>query len=205
VGGCVCPKGTVVKDGKCETATKEGTKPSNPKPSTSSKPEKPSGPASPSKPVAQTPDGGAPSQAPSADSGDSNAAGNGERDAEAMLPAAEAGPTSEPVATCGSSAECAEDELCDVYGTEQCEPGPDGRGQHCDTADDCAGTEATYCEAFSTHTCQVQGCKENGGVCPGDMSCCDFAVLSTSLCVGADSLEMGQCPAPGMLIEREEQ
>jgi hypothetical protein len=98
--------------------------------------------------------------------------------------------------------ECADDELCDVHDTQQCLPKPDGLGQGCASDADCAGTMATYCEIFSSSTCQVEGCADEDGVCPGDMACCDFAILGRSLCIPADRLEMGQCPVPGELVER---
>jgi hypothetical protein len=78
-----------------------------------------------------------------------------------------------------------------------------GLGRACSSASDCAATEATYCEAFRTRTCQVQGCQELLGRCPGDFACCDFAILGTSLCVASDALEAGQCPAPGQLVPRQ--
>lgn len=106
-------------------------------------------------------------------------------------------------ASCESSEVCPEGMLCDVYDTGQCVAEPDGLGMSCESDDDCAGTEATYCEVFSTLTCVIQGCAENSGICPGDMACCDFAILGRSLCVGIADLTDGDCPAPGELIERE--
>jgi hypothetical protein len=73
----------------------------------------------------------------------------------------------------------------------------------CAAAEDCASSEATYCELFSSRTCQIQGCAERAGVCPGDLACCAYQILGTSLCIPADRLEAGQCPAPGQLIERQ--
>jgi hypothetical protein len=82
-------------------------------------------------------------------------------------------------------------------------PPPDGLGQSCESDADCAGTAATYCDVFATLTCVIQGCKEQGGVCPGDMVCCDYAILSRSLCVPASALTNEDCPAPGIRIDRE--
>ena len=104
---------------------------------------------------------------------------------------------------CASTGDCGSLELCDVYESGQCIPAPDGLGQDCNDSSDCAGTSATYCEAFSSHTCQVEGCGDNNGVCPGDMACCDYAVLGRSLCIPAAELSDAACPAPGVLIERE--
>jgi hypothetical protein len=107
-------------------------------------------------------------------------------------------------ARCGSSQECSTDELCDVHETEQCQPKPDGLGDDCKTADDCAKTDATYCEAFSSHTCQVEACKELDGVCPGDLVCCEYSLLKRSLCIPPENLEAGDCPSSGTLIPRGE-
>lgn len=102
---------------------------------------------------------------------------------------------------CESSSNCPPGELCDRHGSGRCAPAPAGLGSSCTSAADCASGEATFCETFSTRTCQVQGCKELAGVCPGDFLCCDFAVLATSLCIPPDTAQ-GQCPAPGALVAR---
>lgn len=104
---------------------------------------------------------------------------------------------------CESSAECASPMLCDRYETGECVDPPEGLGQSCTSDADCAGTDATYCELYSSLTCVIQGCKEAGGRCPGDMQCCDFAILTRSLCVGIEALNDGACPAPGVNVERE--
>ena len=104
--------------------------------------------------------------------------------------------------TCESSSTCPTGELCDRYGSGRCTMAPAGLGNACGSAEDCAAGEATYCETFSTRTCQVQGCKELGGVCPGDFLCCDFAILGTSLCIPPSTAPGGQCPAPGALVAR---
>jgi len=106
--------------------------------------------------------------------------------------------------SCTASVECAGDALCDVHGAGVCSAPPAGYGQPCTRADDCAATEATYCDTFSSHTCQLQGCKQAGGRCAGDLACCDFGVIGVSLCIPADALDEGECPAPGELVPREE-
>jgi hypothetical protein len=104
---------------------------------------------------------------------------------------------------CASSADCASPMLCDLYGSGECVDPPMGLGDTCASDADCAGTDATYCELYQSLTCVIQGCKEDGGLCPGDMQCCDFAILSRSLCVGVEALNDGACPAPGVNVERE--
>jgi len=104
---------------------------------------------------------------------------------------------------CQSSSSCPTGELCDRHGSGRCAPAPAGLGSACGSAADCASGEATFCETFSTRTCQVQGCKELSGVCPGDFLCCDFAILGTSLCVPPETAPGGVCPAPGTLVARD--
>jgi len=103
---------------------------------------------------------------------------------------------------CTSSRDCPSGELCDRHDSERCVAAPSGLGAACGGGDDCAGTEATFCETFSTRTCQVQGCAARAGVCPGDLLCCDFAIIGTSLCVPLDAAPDGACPAPGQLVMR---
>lgn len=186
-GTCVCPEDQVVKAGKCAKA------------------DKPNKPA-PSKDDETTSDQGA-DEDDEADDGPPSTASDAAAANQDGAASNDAGPVTEPteaVPKCTSSTECAEGELCDVHDRGQCQPAPEGLGSDCSSADDCAGTEATYCELFSTRTCQIEGCKELDGVCPGDMVCCEYAVLSNSLCVTADSLMDGECPAPGTRVERGE-
>jgi hypothetical protein len=103
---------------------------------------------------------------------------------------------------CESSSECPTGELCDTFGSRRCTTAPTGLGSSCTSAADCAGGEATYCDAYSTRSCVVEGCKELGGVCPGDYLCCDYTIIGRSLCVPPKSAPGGQCPAPGALVTR---
>ena len=103
---------------------------------------------------------------------------------------------------CTSSRGCPPGELCDRYGSQHCVAAPSGLGAPCSGAADCAGSEANFCESFSSRTCQVQGCAARAGVCPGDLLCCDYAVISTSLCIPSDAAPDGGCPAPGQLVMR---
>jgi len=117
---------------------------------------------------------------------------------------AEPAPSSSDAEGCSSSAECAAGLLCDVYGSRECVAAPNGLGTACAMASDCAATEATFCDTFASRTCQVQGCDELGGVCPGDMVCCRYAILSTSLCIDTAHAPGGQCPAPGERVTRSD-
>ena len=103
---------------------------------------------------------------------------------------------------CQSTSQCPDGLLCDALDTGQCIPEPAGLNQSCTSDDDCTGA-ATYCETFSSGRCQIEGCKERDGVCPGDMACCDYAVIGRSLCIFPENLEQGSCPAPGQLVPRQ--
>ncbi len=137
----------------------------------------------------------------------------GELDCQPIDATASFGDASPPVACttdggcaseCRGSSECSAPQLCDVHASHTCIAPPDGLGRTCQSDADCAGSSATYCEIFRTLTCVVEACKEDGGRCPGDMTCCDYSVLGSSLCVPVDDLSAGACPAPGTLVPREE-
>jgi hypothetical protein len=74
-----------------------------------------------------------------------------------------------------------------------CEPAPDGvtedppvgLGLPCATQADCADTEATWCDTFTTQSCIVQGCSLQAQDCYGGQQCCDFSQfgIPEPLCV----------------------
>jgi hypothetical protein len=77
---------------------------------------------------------------------------------------------------CTSSDQCQGGYACDTRSaTPFCRRPPVGLGQPCESAADCAGTEATWCETFMTHQCIVQGCSLADQDCFGDQQCCDFS------------------------------
>jgi hypothetical protein len=135
------------------------------------------------------------------ESGYQRAAGSAEC---ALAESAEPDRSDQGAGGCSSSAECAAGSICDLYGSHACVAPPNGFGMACTSASECAGTEATFCDTFASRSCQVQGCSELGGVCPGDMICCSYAILSVSLCIPSDHAPGGQCPAPGERVTRSE-
>jgi hypothetical protein len=106
---------------------------------------------------------------------------------------------------CATSADCPTDYGCDTTSVpSSCERPPLGLGQACDDSSQCEGFTASYCETVQARACLVNECKADPGKCHGDWVCCDIGLLSQSLCLPPDQLEDGNCPAGGMLIEREE-
>lgn len=85
---------------------------------------------------------------------------------------------------CGSSDDCDGGYACDADSTV-CKRPPLGLGTSCSTPEDCAGTEATFCDTFMTMTCQVQGCSLDPDDCFEGYECCDLSMfgLPEPLCV----------------------
>jgi hypothetical protein len=81
--------------------------------------------------------------------------------------------------TCTST--CTDDTGCgDAYTCATWEPQPYcrefvGLGMSCASSADCAGTDATFCDTYQTHTCGVAGCSLDNGACPRGTMCCDFS------------------------------
>ena len=77
---------------------------------------------------------------------------------------------------CASAAECAGGYACDVsVSPSVCRRPPLGLGTSCTSDADCAGTEATYCDTFQTHSCLVQGCRLTADDCFRGWECCDLS------------------------------
>lgn len=102
---------------------------------------------------------------------------------------------------CASSADCQPNWYCEqAESTSVCKKPPDGYRQPCEAPGDCAGTAATFCDSFQSHSCLIQGCG-SGSPCPGDWSCCEIAVLGVTLCIEPTGLVDGACPAGGTLVQ----
>lgn len=72
---------------------------------------------------------------------------------------------------------------------------PIGLGNACMTNQDCAGTEATFCDTLVTKACAIQNCMDAENSCPNGLACCDLrAFLGTTLCVDAAAIANGMCP-----------
>jgi hypothetical protein len=72
-----------------------------------------------------------------------------------------------------------------------CRRPPVGLNKSCTSNDDCAGTEATYCDTFVAHACIVQGCSVTPNNCFSGYQCCDLTTFGVPqpICVPT-----GACP-----------
>ena len=93
---------------------------------------------------------------------------------------------------CTATSGCIGGYACDTStAAPYCRRPPVGQGAACDTTQDCAAYEATFCESFQTHQCLVEGCSTTADTCFVGYECCDLTSLglNNTLCVPA-----GACP-----------
>jgi hypothetical protein len=87
---------------------------------------------------------------------------------------------------CSSSADCTGGYACDTAVTPSvCRRPPLGLAMSCSADADCAGTEATYCDTFQSHSCLVQGCSLAPDNCFSGWECCDLSLygIAQPLCI----------------------
>lgn len=105
---------------------------------------------------------------------------------------------------CASNADCPTDYTCEAGASARyCKRPLTGLGAACTSSADCAGFEASYCEAFQTHTCILQGCANGAASCPNEWACCDFSSLlgaPFSICASPSTLTGGSCPNGGTRV-----
>lgn len=105
---------------------------------------------------------------------------------------------------CASNADCPESWSCEnSAGTRYCRKAPSGLGVSCTSSPDCAAYEASYCEAFQSHTCFIQGCAVGTATCPNEWLCCDYALLVNSplsTCIPPAQAAGGVCPQGGQRV-----
>jgi hypothetical protein len=88
---------------------------------------------------------------------------------------------------CASSDECDGGYRCHVDGAEGfCRRPPLGYGDSCETDQDCAAGEATFCETIQSHLCLVPCAAGQTAACFEGEVCCDYAVFNP-VCVPADA------------------
>lgn len=98
--------------------------------------------------------------------------------------------------SCSDDADCQGGYACHADGADSyCRRPPLGYGKSCETSDDCADGEATYCEALRTHTCIVPCQAGRTDVCFEGEVCCDFAIFEP-VCVPAAACEANGTELP---------
>jgi hypothetical protein len=79
---------------------------------------------------------------------------------------------------CASPEDCSGGFACDAAVTPSvCRRPPLGLAMSCTSDADCAGTEATYCDTFQSHSCLVQGCSVTPDNCFTGWDCCDLSAF----------------------------
>lgn len=82
---------------------------------------------------------------------------------------------------CTTAADCGGGYMCDLTAAPSyCRRPPVGAGKDCTNDADCAGTEATYCNAYQTKKCQVQGCTLAPNNCFTGTVCCDYTAFGVA-------------------------
>jgi hypothetical protein len=77
---------------------------------------------------------------------------------------------------CADSDECSGGYACDSSVTPPiCRRPPIGLGKPCDSAEDCAGGEATFCDTFQSHQCMVSNCTFEPDNCFPGWTCTDLS------------------------------
>jgi hypothetical protein len=88
--------------------------------------------------------------------------------------------------------DCTGGYACDLSATPSyCKRPPTGLGMSCTASSDCAGTEATYCDTFQTHSCLVQGCTVSPNNCFEGWDCCDLSGFGVPMPI---CVAKGTCP-----------
>jgi hypothetical protein len=80
--------------------------------------------------------------------------------------------------SCAKDGDCADGYVCNTkVSPSVCRKRPEGLGKACTTPADCAGTEATFCDAFQTKACTVEGCSLDPDDCLPGYTCCDLSAV----------------------------
>lgn len=88
---------------------------------------------------------------------------------------------------CDDAGDCDGGYACQRDGADSfCRRPPVGHGLSCQSDEDCAGGEATYCETFQSHLCLVPCSAGNTEGCFGGEVCCDFTLFEP-ICVPGDA------------------
>lgn len=76
--------------------------------------------------------------------------------------------------TCASNGDCDAAYTCATWEQQPYCRTFDGFGAPCTSSTDCVG-DATFCDTFVSHRCDVAGCSLERDDCPRGTQCCDFS------------------------------
>lgn len=95
---------------------------------------------------------------------------------------------------CATADDCGSDFVCnDKEAVAFCERPPVGQGSSCATSDDCAGTDAPFCESFISKLCLVPDCSLNDQDCFAGWECCDISGVGIPGLPKTICVPTGQC------------
>jgi hypothetical protein len=78
--------------------------------------------------------------------------------------------------------DCTGGYACDLGATPSyCKRPPKGLSMSCTSNADCAGTEATYCDMYQSHSCLVEGCTVSPDSCFEGWDCCDLSAFGVPM------------------------
>ena len=78
--------------------------------------------------------------------------------------------------------DCTGGYACDLGASPSyCKRPPKGLSMSCTSNADCAGTEATYCDTFQSHSCLVEGCTVSPDSCFEGWDCCDLTAFGVPM------------------------
>jgi hypothetical protein len=83
---------------------------------------------------------------------------------------------------CTSNDDCTNGYACEPGATPYCRRPPVGGGMSCTSNNDCAGTEATFCDTLFQHACIVEGCQVSPNNCFSGTVCCNVG-LPMPICI----------------------
>lgn len=91
---------------------------------------------------------------------------------------------------CTTNADCAQGFSCiGSSSPSTCRLPPDGAGRPCATPQDCADSEALFCDTLVSQTCLVQDCSLESNDCFPGGECCDVGLGLPPLCIAAGACQ----------------
>lgn len=92
---------------------------------------------------------------------------------------------------CADATQCLGGYFCNIQNVPSfCQRPPLGAGRSCASNDDCAGTDALFCDLVFSQTCLVDNCLGSVEGCVGGLACCDLTSVGlpgASLCLAPEN------------------